>query len=241
MRFGTSNVVFLQHNCLVVDGQSGILISTFTGRKAGTNKIRNMVFNLIAGIFHSRTFNGITVFLLTLILPLSAVSAGGPEPSITSIRITQGEEHVLLSTTLDPHLDDEMKEAVRAGVPLKFRFKVKLTRKGSLLGEKVVRNEDLTHTLHYNPIKKLYVFKGEGYGENREKTTRDELEAFTWMTEITEWPMYPLEDLRNSVRYRVRVMATLRSVELPSVFGYLFFFTTIFNSETNWRQLDFTY
>jgi len=39
----------------------------------------------------------------------------------------------------------------------------------------------------------------------------------------------------------VRVMATLRSVEMPSVLGYLFFFTTIFNRETPWVHLDFSY
>jgi len=191
--------------------------------------------------FNNRILFVIAVLLLVINRPVVALSAERPDPLISDIRVSQGEDHVLLSTTLNPHLDEELKEAVRAGVPLKFRFKVKLTRKGSVLGEKVVRNEDLVHTLQYNPIKQLYLFKGEGYGADIEKTTRDEEEAFVWMTGIADWPMYPLEDLRRSVRYRVRVMATLRSVELPSVLGYLFFFTTIFNSETNWKQLDFTY
>jgi len=53
--------------------------------------------------------------------------------------------------------------------------------------------------------------------------------------------LYPLTKFEKNVRYRVRVMATLRSVELPSVLGYLFFFTTIFNQETQWVQLDFTF
>lgn len=190
---------------------------------------------------YTKILFGIVVLLSLPCLPNVAASAARPDPLISDIRVSQGEDHVLLSTTLNPHLDEEMKEAVRAGVPLKFRFKVKLTRKGSVLGEKVVRNEDLVHTLQFNPIKKLYLFKGEGYGADIEKTTRDEGEAFVWMAGIEDWPMYPLKDLKSSVRYRVRVMATLRSVELPSVLGYLFFFTTIFNSETNWKQLDFTY
>jgi hypothetical protein len=191
--------------------------------------------------FNNKILFGTTVFLLILNLPVIGASADKPEPTISGIRVSQGEDHVLLSTTLDPHLDEEMKEAVRAGVPLKFQFKVKLTRKGSLFGEKVVRNEDLIHTLQYNPIKKLYQFRAEGFGEDIEKSTREENEAYMWMTGITDWPLYPLKDLKSSVRYRVRVMATLRSVELPSVLGYLFFFTTIFNSETNWKHLDFTY
>ena len=197
-------------------------------------------------ILNSRHFNtgilyGITIFILILSLPVPASSAKKGDPVISDLRVTQGEDHVLLSASLDPQLDEEMKEAVRAGVPLKFRFKVRLTRKGSLLGEKVLRNEELIHTLQYNPIKQLFQFNIEGYSEDIEKTTRDEREAFKWMTEITDWPLYPLGDLKRSARHKVRVMATLRSVELPSVLGYLFFFTTIFNSETSWKQLDFIY
>ena len=162
-------------------------------------------------------------------------------PVIENVHLMEGKSDVLLSATLSAELDEFMREALKGGVPLTFSFKIRLTRKGTILGEKKVRSGKLTHTLQYNPVKQIYQFTGEGYREPLEKTTREEAEALAWMKGIYRWPLYPLKELRKDTRYRVRVMATLRSAELPSVFGYLFFFTSIFNRETPWNQIDFTY
>ena len=169
------------------------------------------------------------------------VLASDSDPFIRSIKLREGNGSVLLSADLEARLGDQIKEAVRGGVPLTIRYGIRLTRKGSILGEKMVRSEELIHTLQYNPVKKVYLFEGIGYGEVLERRSRDEKEALLWMTRITDWPLYALDDLKRETRYKVRVMATLRSVELPSVLGYLFFFTTIFNKETGWKEVDFSY
>ncbi len=188
---------------------------------------------------------GAALFLAAMIalavFSSSAVAESKKTPVIENIALVQGKDDVLLTTSLSAELDEFMKEALKGGVPLTFRFKIRLTRKGSILGEKLVRTEKLVHVLQYNPVKQLYRFTGDGYSEPQERSTKDETEALNWMKGVQKWPLYPLEKLREGTRYRVRVMATLDSVELPSVFGYLFFFTSIFNSETPWAQVDFTY
>jgi hypothetical protein len=172
----------------------------------------------------------------------SGVNAAEVKPHISDLRLHQGESNVLLSAQLVTKLDEEMRKALRGGVPLTFSYRINLTRQGSILGEKVVRKREIIHTLEFDPVKQLYMFKGEGYRrEPVVKTTKVEEEALGWLTGILDWPLYPLRKLEKNLRYRVRVMATLRSVELPSVLGYLFFFTTIFNQETPWVQLDFTF
>ena len=172
----------------------------------------------------------------------SDVSAAEVKPYISDLRLHQGESNVRLSARLVTEFGEEMREALRGGVPLTFSYRIRLTRKGSILGEKVVRRREIIHNLEFDPVKQLYMFKGEGYGgEPVVRTTKDEEEALGWLTGILDWRLYPLQRLERNVRYRVRVMATLRSVELPSVLGYLFFFTTIFNQETPWVQLDFTF
>lgn len=172
----------------------------------------------------------------------SGVRAAEVKPHIDDLRLRQGESHVLLSARLVTELGEETREALRGGVPLTFSFRIHLTRRGSILGEKVVRKREIIHNLVFDPVKQLYLFKGEGYQRDPVmRTTKDEEEALGWLTGILDWPLYPLQRLKKNIRYRVRVMATLRSVELPSVLGYLFFFTTIFNQETSWVQLDFTF
>lgn len=127
-------------------------------------------------------------------------------------------------------------------MPFNFGYKIRLTKKGSIFGEKIVRDRELAYKLEFDPVRKVFLFTREGQGsEVIERTTREEEEAFGWLTKVTDYPLYPLGELERGTRYRVRVMATLRSAELPSVLGYLFFFTTIFNRETPWVQLDFTY
>jgi len=182
-----------------------------------------------------------TILILTLTAGTAPAAADG-KPHISGLELHQGESEVLLSAHLVTDLGEEMREALRGGVPLTFSYRINLTSKGSILGEKVVRKREIIHTLEFDPVKQFYRFTGEGYGKQPEiRTTRDEEEALRWLTEIVDWPLYPFHRLEKNLRYRVRVMATLRSVELPSVLGYLFFFTTIFNQETPWAQLDFTY
>ena len=184
------------------------------------------------------------ILCLAILVLFSApgLRASDVKPHISDLRLHEGESDVLLSARLVTFLDDEMKEALRGGVPLTFSFRVHLATRGSILGEKTVRRREIVHNLEFDPVKQLYLFTGEGYGrEVVEKTTRDEEEALVWLTRIQDWKLYPLGRLKQNVRYRVRVMATLRSVELPSFLGYLFFFTTIFNKETPWVQLDFTF
>ena len=140
--------------------------------------------------------------VLVLILAFAAGSEGSvADPHIVDLNLREGEKHVLLSATLVAQFDEEMRQAIRGGVPLKIGYKVRLTRKGSIFGERILG----------------------------------------WLTTIEDWPLYSFKKLNRNTRYRVRVMATLRSVELPSVLGYLFFFTTIFNRETPWVWMDFTY
>lgn len=181
--------------------------------------------------------------LLFLLLASSARSDGsGDAPGITDLSLRQGEEHVLLSATLLARFDEKAREALRGGVPFSFEYKIRLTKKGTVFGEKIIRDRGLPYKLEFDPVRKVYLFTMEGQGSQVvERTTRDEEEALRWLTRVVDWPLYPLEKLEKNTRYRVRVMATLQSVELPSVLGYLFFFTTIFNRETPWVQLDFTY
>jgi len=180
---------------------------------------------------------GLIVFSIT-----SPAWGEGTNPHISDLTLRQGEKYVLLSARLVNEFGEEMHEALQGGVPLTFNYRIQLTRKGSILGEKVVRSREIIHNLEYDPVKQLYIFKTAGSGHKpAERTTKEQDLAIEWLTNIVDWPLYPLKKLEKNVRYRVRVMATLKSVELPSVLGYLFFFTTIFNQETPWAQLDFTF
>ena len=110
--------------------------------------------------------------LLAFILAFATLSTGAASPAwaasrdprITGLQLHQGESDVLLSAQLVTEFSEEMLQALRGGVPLTFRYHIRLTRRGSFLGESVVRDKELIHNLEYDPVKQLFLFVGEGYG-----------------------------------------------------------------------------
>ena len=194
-----------------------------------------------AAVLASFTALPLAAVLVITLFPQKVLARDPIDPYIENVRLREGATAVLLSASLKAAISDEVREAIRGGVPIDFRFRIKLTKRRTLLGEKVLRSKELIHGLQYNPAKKQFHFTGSGYGDDREVTTREEEEALGLMTGVVDLPIYPLKKLEEGGHYRVRVMATLKSAELPSVLGYIFFFTTIFNSETKWKEVDFTY
>jgi hypothetical protein len=189
-------------------------------------------------------------FVLLLLLFTFGVDAARGEgdkageekaPAITRLHLEEEGGLLLLTAELAYRLDGQNREALEGGVPFSFRFHLRLSRDGGILGEKLVRDDSVTHTLLYDPLRKLYRFTGEGYPDKREQETADRGEALRLMGTVDRWPLTPVASLRGGARYRVRAMATLRSSELPSVWGYLLFFTTIFNQDTAWKETDFTW
>jgi len=190
-----------------------------------------------------------SLFLLALLgreTPLLA--ADGPDPSggaravISRLELAEDGSFLMVSAKVDAPIEGLNREALEGGIPFSFAFRFRLSRKGGLLGERVIRNRVVTHTLEYDPLRRIYLFRSDGNGEasmkGSERETADRAEALSWMAAVEGYPLVPVGGLEPG-SYRVRAMATLRSAELPSVFGVLFFFTTLFNQDTPWRETDF--
>ena len=69
---------------------------------------------------------------ITSIIVLSLVFGGksdgaAMDPYIEDLRLSEGVDQVLLSASLAAEFDEEMRQAIRGGVPLKFRYKIRLT------------------------------------------------------------------------------------------------------------------
>ena len=78
---------------------------------------------------------------LSLFLATFAWSDSSPpdDPRIVGLSLRQGEEHVLLSASLLAHFDEKAREVLRGGVPFRFEYRIRLTKKGLIIGEKIVR------------------------------------------------------------------------------------------------------
>ena len=61
------------------------------------------------------------------------------------------------------------------------------------------------------------------------------------MTEIRNIEVIPLKKLEPGARYQLRVKAELEKVRLPLYLHYVLFFVSLWDFETDWYTVDFTY
>jgi len=66
-------------------------------------------------------------------------------------------------------------------------------------------------------------------------------EAKTWMTEIDNLKVVPLNRLIKGDKYHIRIKAELEKVTLPLWLHYIFFFVSYWDFETDWYVINFTY
>jgi hypothetical protein len=179
--------------------------------------------------------------LAGMVVGASPSAALAVEPAIRRLDIAEDGRSVLVSLALAADLGDLNREALDGGIPFSYRYRMRLLRSGGLLGEKLVADKEIVHTLQFDPARKAYRFTAEGYPGKVERETAQREEALAWMDTVEGVPLHPLAGLVPGKRYRVRAMATLRSAELPTMLGYLFFFTSLLDQETSWREKDFVW
>ncbi|MCI5222793.1 MAG: DUF4390 domain-containing protein [Candidatus Electrothrix sp. AR4] len=189
---------------------------------------------LFLQIFHKTTIP----LLFACLLSCTSVRAE-QEPFIDDIVITTSSNKLLLFATVKHCFTDEMLEGVRNGIPLTFRFDIKLERirhnwfDADLVGHKI------NHTLSYDPIKEQYQV---AFAEkDRPEVTRSLEEAKQMMVEINGLELFDLNALFSGSPYALKIKATLVENTFPLGMHSIIPFTSLWNFETDWRIIDFNY
>lgn len=71
--------------------------------------------------------------------------------------------------------------------------------------------------------------------------TRSFDEAQEWMAEIEGLKVVSLELLEKGIQYQLRAKAELSKVTLPYYLHYVLFFVSLWDFETDWYTIDFTF
>jgi hypothetical protein len=66
-------------------------------------------------------------------------------------------------------------------------------------------------------------------------------EAKKWMTEINSLKIVPLDRLEKGEQYQLRVKAEVSKKTLPLYLHYILFFVSLWDFETDWYTIDFTF
>jgi hypothetical protein len=161
------------------------------------------------------------------------------EPSIEQIVISVTTDHVLFFATVTHCFTDKMLEGVRNGIPLTFRFDIRLNKRHKNWFDSELIEHKINHTLSYNPIKEEYQV---AFAEkDRPEVTRSLEEAKKMMANINGLELYPLNKIHVGSQYSLKTKATLVENTFPFSMHSIIPFTSLWNFETDWRTVEFHY
>ncbi|MCI5130804.1 MAG: DUF4390 domain-containing protein [Candidatus Electrothrix sp. EH2] len=181
------------------------------------------------------------LFCLFFSLPVfsASQSQAKQEPIIDEIVISATGGHLLLFATVRHCFTDKMLEGVRNGIPLTFRFDIRLHKIRKNWFDAELAEHKINHTLSYDALKEEYQV---AFAEkNRPEQSKSLEEAKEMMADINGLKLLPLNELIIGSRYSLKIKATLVENTLPFSMHSIIPFTSLWNFETDWRIVEFRY
>ena len=157
---------------------------------------------------------------------------------IENVVVRQRQENLEVSFQVNNCFTPKMWEAVLSGVPTTFRMLVILERPACALIQPPVVEIAVEHSLKYDVLKKEFRVQIPEYPD-KVYHTKDFAEARQLMSRVEGLPVMPLNRLAKEREYRLHIKAELSKLKLPLFIRYVFFFVSLWDFETDWRDAPF--
>ena len=183
------------------------------------------------------------LFALAILLLVCAVpqpSSAKKEAHLADIIVTNTRAHLLVYFKVKDCFTEEMNKAILNGISTNFTFIVKLYEVKPTRFDAKLASIRLTHTIEYNSLKNEFSLL---LPERNDKKviTKDFEEAKRLMAEVVALTVTRLTSLKRGLPYQLRLKAELDRIELPFYLNYVFFFLSLWDFETDWYSVSFTY
>ena len=180
------------------------------------------------------------LFLLLCLLWSSPSPLRAAEATLSDIIVTNTQEDLLVFFDIQGCFTREMEEAILNGIPTTFTIIIRLYKTRTLWFDSSISSLRLEHTIKYDSLKNEFrVTRSED--NNKELVFKKFEAAKKVMAEISNIEVVPLKELQRNSKYQLRVKAELEKVRLPLYLHYVLFFVTLWDFETDWYTVDFTY
>ena len=166
-----------------------------------------------------------------------AVSGNGycSDAFIDEVRVDNGPD-LKVSFTVKNAFTKEIEEAIKSGVPTSFTFFMELNRVNGHWFNEGVGKWQFRHTVKYDTLKEEFEITSD---EDAAIKTKDFAEMKRAMSTASAITLYPVSQMVPGENYELRVMAELRTVKLPFLLNYMFFFVKYWDFETGWHTYGF--
>ena len=182
----------------------------------------------------------LTTVILFLHLWLITPILKGEEARIKDISVVNSWDHCILSFSVTGCFTEEMKKAIENGIDTTFTFYIELYEIREFWWDKQVTELRISHLIKYDNLKKVYAVTLSEKGD-KVFYVEDFGKAKKLMSEIKGFGITRLHNLQKGKRYQVRMMAELDKITLPFYLDYVLFFLSLWDFETDWYTVDFTY
>ena len=186
-----------------------------------------------------------TLFLIFLISLLfcsgnSALADSEQEVQFKDITITTSNTHLLLFGVITNGKSNELEQALHSGIPMHFTFFVELFRTRNNWPDEELTSMEFSHTLKYDTLQERYQLEIEEQ-KNRKATYVTLKEAMQVMNDINGLKVVELTKLQPDSSYELRMKAELYEKTLPMNLHYVIPFISLWDMETDWHTIEFTY
>jgi hypothetical protein len=180
-------------------------------------------------------------FVIGLLLaPLLSFSmAEAQKATIGDLSIAVNQDDLLLDFKVIDCFTSEMNKAIDNGIPTTFNFLVRLYEVKDFQFDRKIVDLLVTREIRYDSLKKTYVVTLPE--QNRVLEIGEFEKAKRVMSQITGMKLVDLTGLKRGHRYLVQAMAELNKIRLPLHLHYVFFFLSLWDFETDWHTIEFTY
>ena len=181
----------------------------------------------------------ITMVLLCLLCWPSQVAIA-QDARLANIIVTNTRDDLLVYLTVEGAFREKMKAAILSGVPTTFSFFTNLQQVRIFWPDREIADIKVTNTLKYNNLKKEFVIT-RSWENGKTIITHSFKEAQKLMSEVDSLKVVPLSRLEKGLLYQIRAKAELSEMTLPFYLHYVLIFVSLWDFETDWYTIDFTY
>ncbi len=174
----------------------------------------------------------------TLLVPLNLFA--DDNAVLVNIKLANTRDDLLTYFEVKNAFTEKINQAVLNGIPTSFSFYVSLYKTGNSWLDKKIADVQIKHTIKYNSLKKEFSVS-RPWKDEKPIVTQSFEEAKSWMTEIDNLEVIPLEKLIKGDKYQIRIKGELDKVTLPLSLHNIFFFVSFWDFETDWYLINFTY
>lgn len=180
------------------------------------------------------------LFLLLGLLLQSPSVLQAAKATLSDIIVTNTQEDLIVFFDIKGCFTREMEEAILNGIPTTFTIYIKLYKTRTLWLDASISDIELEHTINFdNMTDEFRVTRSED--NHSELVLKEFSAAKKAMAEIRNIKVAPLRELSKKGKYQLRVKAELEKVRLPLYLHYVLFFVSLWDFETDWYTVDFTY